>query len=172
MMRLQLKNGSFIKNYPVGVGGFSMEGEYLTPNLTSNFYLSKQYNIKNRRDKPYFKGEPFLRIMKYNGNSLLRTPFGLHISQGSKYKTNDVNRGFVSHGCIRMRAKDLREIYELSLNSQFDIPVRIQFNKFFSEAYHPYPLNNSYVKKETPEDDNYGLSIMEESPWPFKRPES
>jgi L,D-transpeptidase catalytic domain len=70
---------------------------------------------------PVFAGLPFIRL---EGAS--PAVYGLHGPIDSYTSTTGgrLRRGFVSHGCIRMEADDIVELYALGLGHR--IPVRIQ----------------------------------------------
>ncbi len=140
------QNGKTLKTYPVAVGGLSPnalseEFSLLTPRYEDanlNFSVSRKARTLPR----YFLGMPFLRITR--GHSL-RTGLGFHIRQNPQLK-----RGMESHGCIRMREKDLYELYQLLKNTKDGIiPLSIHF---FSEIPwdHPYPLTEDSYRTVSP----------------------
>lgn len=70
---------------------------------------------------PVFAGLPFIRL---EGPS--PTAYGIHgpIDQYTLPSGGRLKRGFVSHGCMRMEAADLLEVYARALGHK--VPVRIQ----------------------------------------------
>ncbi|MGK5088372.1 L,D-transpeptidase [Bdellovibrionota bacterium FG-2] len=141
------------KVYPLGVGSFD-EGvttgggptTLLTPRY-ANASLQRSTTIRARSDKEYFHGMPFIRVIDSKSK---QTPIGLHIVQHSSDAPGGRNfnymlRGFDSHGCMRLREKDLYEVYAILMNeSESLIPISISYHISDLEE-HPLPLlDNSY----------------------------
>ena len=167
--------GRTFKIYPVAVGGLdeavtSEELSITTPFYTEA-YLNEAVSQAVRWDPPYYKGMPFLRI---SHSTLDWTPIGFHIRQNPRLK-----RGFESHGCIRMREKDLYELYWL-LKSSPDGTMPLGLVHWSQVPWdHPYPLEDkSYMAiSHPPRRGEDGLLVMERgvlsSPprvlWPLRK---
>ncbi len=133
----------FEKVYPIGPGAIE-DGESLTPTSTGLpqgiFFAradvpAKVDNVSASRavwawnyscrfwgeGLPYFAGLPFIRL---EGTS--RAVYGFHgpIDKFTKPEGGELRRGFVSHGCIRMAADDIVELFALIQGHK--TPVRIQ----------------------------------------------
>ena len=151
--------GRAFKTYPVAVGGLDeaiISGRLsITTPFYKEAYLNEAVSQAVRWVPPYYKGMPFLRV---SHSTLDWTPIGFHIRQNPRLK-----RGFESHGCIRMREKDLYELYWL-LKSSPDgtMPLGLVLR---SEAPwdHPYPLEDkSYMTiSHPPRRGEDGLLVME-----------
>jgi hypothetical protein len=151
--------------YPLGVGGLDEithpgRPMILTPSF-SNGALEKRYVIAERNDPPYFKGKPFIRLSNSNGY----LPVGFHIQQNPVFV-----RGFDSHGCMRLREKDLTELFLIVTRTDLDETPLAVFKSLPDGLNHPYPLHTQYYKRiknfGTPEKplikrDEEGLIIME-----------
>jgi hypothetical protein len=113
----------FDKVYPVGVGVKGKNGKSVTPTSDSKdkeFFLTwpdisnKWYYIKKRFDPAYFGGFPFLRLNIENDKR--QHTYGFHgpITKDSHEKWV-LHRGYVSHGCMRMREQDVIELYDIAV---------------------------------------------------------
>jgi hypothetical protein len=88
---------------------------------------------------------PFLRISTSNANY---STVGIHIQQN--WPT--FIRGFDSHGCIRLREKDLMEVFNImSFGPQNSLALSIVY-LIEPTPEHPYPLSENSYKSVT----NYG----------------
>ncbi len=132
--------------FPIGVGSFD-EGvlnEGVTTLLTPRFEnaIIPKKSIITKRDMPrYFDGKPFIRIHDNKNGNDLRTEIGFHI-EINKY----FNRGFDSHGCMRLRENDLYLVHDLLLYGAKDnTPIRVKFH-LEDSTDHPAKLNNAYFK--------------------------
>lgn len=76
---------------------------------------------ETNEDLPYFAGLPFIRL---DGPPSLG--YGIHgpIDNYTTASGGALHRGFVSHGCIRMEAADLVEVYARIQGKR--VPVRVQ----------------------------------------------
>jgi hypothetical protein len=126
--------------YPVGVGGFNEiygddRVELLTPTFDSA-KLPTNFAVNARTVPDYFMGKPFLRIA-YSDDGY--TLYAFHaVPGGGKFI-----RGFESHGCMRLRDKDLYELLLLIRNSKdhaVNLTVKQSFLPDEAPADHPYPL--------------------------------
>lgn len=114
----------FHKVYPAGVGTRGRSGRSITP--TGDFATGSNpddswWYYKRRYVPEYFDGLPFLRITARNSSGA--NTYGLHGPI-----TRELQRSFVSHGCIRMRARDIVELFYLVLDHP-GTPVKIQTDK-------------------------------------------
>lgn len=160
------------KVYPLGVGGLdegvarSGGSRFLTPYFV-NGYLSKKISwltIAERWSPSYFAGRPFIRVSNSKGDP---TGIGFH------YKiTSQLKRGFVSHRCMRMRDKDLYEMFAILVNgSSTEVPVNV-LKAVDDNEDHPYAKIEGYNRvknfgtENNPETQRGkdGLLIMEWSP--------
>jgi hypothetical protein len=157
------------KLLPLGVGGvdsITVPGKVrlLTP-LIKNGAAQKKYVIAKRSNPPYYKGKPFIRISDERARP---TAIGFHIEQNPVFV-----RGFDSHGCMRLRDKDLRELYQIvSKGPEEQLSVNIDF--FVPEKnLHPYPEFTEYFKsvknygtttRPVVKRDDWNLVIMERIP--------
>jgi hypothetical protein len=156
-----------LKVYPLGVGAIDEnmtqrdQVRILTPTFQSAL-IEKRFVQSARTFPSYYRGRPFLALSVGQGG---KTIYGFHYSI-----TENLIRGFVSHGCMRMRDKDLYELYALVMSQKEDaVPVKISFHS--GENFEsPYPLNNkSYMRVKNfgtanqPQGDldREGLSILE-----------
>lgn len=128
--------------FPIGVGSFD-EGvlnEGVTSLITPRFnngFIPKSSIISKREMPRYFKGKPFIRI--HDGEK--RTEIGFHIEINDYF-----NRGFDSHGCMRLREEDLQAFHDLLMyGPKSQTPVVVKY-RLQDEADHPASLNNKYFK--------------------------
>ncbi len=156
--------------YPIAVGGIN---EGVLPNLKKLDILTPELRgaaLKKKRaefikDKPeYFLEKPFLRISTSRSDW---TKMGFHIRQNST-----LVRGFLSHGCMRMREKDLYELYTI-IRWQGPGAIPLEINYWLDDILdHPYPLENRFYSrvknfgtKENPEykrEEETDLIILEQ----------
>lgn len=130
--------------YPTGLGSFDDHTEFndvrlLTP-IYKNSFLDKRRAIFAREKPSYFEGKPFIRVTTKEDPSKGHTGIGFHIDQNK----GSLVRGFVSHGCLRLREMDLYMMYDIV---RFGTPQRISVNTRYriagDKANHPYPLKTS-----------------------------
>jgi hypothetical protein len=154
------------KIYPLGVGGIDAVTKpgkirIVTP-LFKDAGLQKRFVIAKRTEPSYYQGKPFLRITSKGG---LWTAIGFHIQQNKIFV-----RGFDSHGCMRLRNKDLRELFQIvTKGSLEEMPLQVGFS-VSEKNDHPYPQFTEYYKaiknfgtvlKPLIKRDEFGLVIME-----------
>lgn len=131
--------GSYDRVFPIGPGAIDGTGASKTPIGTFHtgsdttevkdsqfgyFYPCKIWwtDPDTHQQKPVFAGLPFIR--------LAGTPtggYGLHgpIDHFTDANGGSLRRGFVSHGCVRMQASDIVEVYgRIHLHAR--TPVTIQ----------------------------------------------
>ena len=132
--------------FPIGVGSFDEgvmnEGKFslLTPRFTDGYI--DQRTVISKREKPrYFKGLPFIRLLKGPNVDSDGTPIGFHIEINDTFV-----RGFDSHGCMRLREEDLMALHDLiMLGTQVQTPITIQYRPL-DNADHPAPKRNQTYK--------------------------
>ena len=93
-------------------------GSYWAWNYSCKYwYLDKDTNAYS----PVFAGLPFIRLDGPNP-----TAYGIHGPIDTFTQTNGgrLQRGYVSHGCIRMEAADVLELYALCRGKK--VPTRVQ----------------------------------------------
>lgn len=154
--------------YPIGVGG--VDPGVMSPGtriLTPEFHgakLEKRRVIAKRTMPAYYRGEPFMPITTGHGTE---TPIGFHITiiyddaDWKKLGPNYLVRGFDSHGCMRLRQKDLHELFDVVMESPGDsVPVDIDYYVYYRDAnmdrnesegqmkqVHPYPLRQDSYQR-------------------------
>lgn len=142
------------KVYPIAVGAFDFgitkqahgRTRLVTPIFTAP-NIQPAFIQSERCDPNYYECKPFIRIM--NG-ARGWTDIGFHIQQNPQ-----LERGFVSHGCMRMREKDLYEMNAIfKYNSQKTSSVNM---KMFlrSTIDHPYPMHNNWFHSV----ENFGTEL-------------
>lgn len=107
--------------YPAGVGTKNSRGVSITP--PGHFKTSANTNdswwyVARRTVPEYFAGLPFLRITARN--SVGANTYGLHGPI-----TDELIRGYVSHGCVRMAAQNIIDLFWIVRNHP-NTPVTIQ----------------------------------------------
>ncbi len=137
------------KVYPIGVGGVDFGATpmsrgrtmLLTP-LYRRATLDRSTALEAREEPAHFQGMPFLRISRRDGEW---TPIAFHVKQNPK-----LIRGFLSHGCLRMRERDLYELHALLMHGDAaSVPVDILLKSDRPEDAidHPYPLHDRSFKR-------------------------
>ena len=133
--------------FPIGVGGFDLKViDYNMPNLLTlrlkSGFISKRLSYARRTKPRYYKGKPFIRIVRSTDISKSKnvTAIGFHIRQN-----NNLVRGFDSHGCIRMRETDLAILFNILNKGDKDfLPLKMLY-RLDDEIDHPYPkLHKGY----------------------------
>lgn len=107
--------------YPAGVGQKNSRGISITP--TGHFQTGPDgadpwWYVPRRTVPEYFAGLPFLRITAKNSDGA--NTYALHGPI-----TETLIRGYVSHGCIRMRANDIIRVFWM-MKAFPNAPVTIQ----------------------------------------------
>lgn len=111
----------FSEVYPCGVGVLGSSGRSITP--TGTFATGPDtddswYYMPRRWYPAYFDGLPFLRLTILNSRG--QHTYGMHGPI-----TDELIRGYVSHGCIRMAADDIVRLFYL-VRDHASTPVTIQ----------------------------------------------
>lgn len=107
--------------YPAGVGVKSSNGRSITPvgHFTSGVDTTDTWWYVARRTNPeYFGGFPFLRLTAQNRNGA--NTYALHGPV-----TEVLQRGYVSHGCVRMASADIIDLFWM-VKPHASTPVTIQ----------------------------------------------
>ena len=158
--------------YPLGVGGIdpglvAPGGTHILTPMFQNATIQRKNVISARTEPKYYRGMPFLGIANSKG---VRTSVGFHITilsdeDWAKRGGSYLVRGFDSHGCMRLRSKDLTEFFTIVMNGASDaVPVNVSYfiynrdgvsggdrNRAYGLlwANHPYPLNEAYFQEVT-----------------------
>ncbi|MDQ3333696.1 MAG: L,D-transpeptidase [Myxococcota bacterium] len=111
----------FQQIYPAGVGVKNSDGRSITP--TGHFAAGDNtadswWYVARRTVPEYFAGFPFLRLTARN--SAGAATYGLHGPI-----TEQLIRGYVSHGCVRMRSEDIIRLFWMAKQHP-SMPVTIQ----------------------------------------------
>lgn len=172
------KTHNIIKVFPIGVGAFDVRTltgmdqfiGSMTEELKTNAMITTDFpegvygQIQESRNKPgYYRGRPFLGIMDEVGTSSTSPMKYKQIGYHYQIDDDKLKRGFISHGCIRVRDKDLYQKSILVFSGLFpNIPVKVvnsfsQDSELYSYAYidHPYTKINSGFKRIIYADKNY-----------------
>jgi hypothetical protein len=115
------RNTGFSEVYPTGVGEKDSHGESYTPAghfKTGPDNTDTWWYVARRTNPAYFGGLPFLRLTIENSQGSNTYAFHGPI-------TATLQRGFVSHGCMRMRANDIIRLFYIA-KAHPDMPVSIQ----------------------------------------------
>lgn len=165
---LEETNHGIYKIFPIGVGGFDiqtapgMDGGVASTTFTfpnAKMKSTQDYqtysNTRSRINPTYYKARPFLALYA-NGTNY--RGIGLHY----QIEDDGLTRGFVSHGCVRVRDKDLYQLdailndgplTEISANIVYDL-------QGYKHLDHPMPkLNHKYSLKvfsQVATDNNIG----------------
>lgn len=124
--------------YPTGPGALGSSGRSYTP---TGFFKTGEasgdgwYHIARRYAPDYFGGFPFLRLTIENSQG--QHTYGFHgpitytcPGGASSCDLEDrqwfLRREFVSHGCMRMEAEDIVEMY-WTIDGHTSVPVSIQY---------------------------------------------
>lgn len=126
--------GKPVDVFPVAVGALNLSGRSLTP--VCKGWLLKSNLIPKRTTPSYYKGKAFI----YIADSKKRfTPLGIHVTL---FKS--LHRGFISHGCIQMRNKDLNKLVKLIQNE--DVRFSVINQPEIDPIFYSYTRFNYHVK--------------------------
>lgn len=118
----------FHKVYPTGVGALGRSGRSFTPvgEFTTHPDADNTWFWYARRYRPaYFDGLPFMRITAQNSRG--NQTYGFHGPI-----TSTLQRGYVSHGCMRMQGPDIVELFTI-MRQHPGARVSIQAEKAYTE---------------------------------------
>jgi hypothetical protein len=154
----------FRRVVPLGVGAidavrFPGITTLMTP-TTEHGRLDKRHLWRAREKPKYYRGKPFINVrvpveIPENGKPVRyrTTIIGFHIWQNPAFR-----RGYLSHGCIRMRDADLDELLAVVEGVRGTLPIKIRI-KPIPKTWHPFPkLLNRYVAVK-----NYGTKEKPEA---------
>ncbi|MBI3542673.1 MAG: L,D-transpeptidase [Deltaproteobacteria bacterium] len=161
---LEDRSGRIRKIYPLAVGGFDegvSEGNRGKTVLVTPAYGNASVNantaIEHQNHPAYYMNLPFIPISR---RDRWVSPVAFHISidnpdgellrKARDPKTGRIVekarpsfRAFSSHGCMRLRRKDLLELYQIVMgNKSRAIAVDVAMTQPDSDD-HPFPLNDS-----------------------------
>jgi hypothetical protein len=135
------------KIFPIAVGAInrlSPSGRYssLTPIFEAahvNKRVARRGHLRERCDPHYFRCRPFIPITRDGATN--RTSIGFHIHQTTnRFPGAGLQRGFFSHGCMRMLERDLYEMYAIVRGQRLrNVDVRVT-SRVRGDYQHPYPL--------------------------------
>jgi hypothetical protein len=111
---------------------------------------------------PGIRGEAWIALKQIR-DGLSRKPEALLETLSAKGLIEDENRlvrGRISNGCIRLRARDIRELYGTLADLPLGAPVTISFASDPDGSFHPFPWENTRFTIATAEKDEEGLTIM------------
>lgn len=152
--------------FPLGVGGLDegvlYHGETLLTPQFHKAWLDRRHVNPARTSPAYYRGKPFMPITNAAGTV---TPFAFHITilsdqDWKKQGGNYLVRGFESHGCMRLRQKDLMQFFTIvEKGADARLPVNVDYFVWNRNEWgdrdqsqgqvkeiHPYPLENSYMR--------------------------
>ncbi len=139
----------FRRVFPLGCGGIDNGVRYpgivssMTP-TTDDGLLEKDHAWRELGSPWYFRKKPYLPISlgrtftRKDGStwkSYIESKIAFHIWQDKGFE-----RGFFSHGCMRMRTDDLAELAAYVFGARAPIPVKL-LNDPLGDARHPYPMD-------------------------------
>ncbi len=144
--------------FPIGDGGLDLGimglGDRILTPLFQNAVLQRATVQKARTFPAYYRGEPYMPITSQHG-IVTGVAFHITILEDADWKSlgpNYLIRGFDSHGCMRLRLKDLREFFTIVEQGGSDaLPVNVDYfvwekdqtgTRTWNPANisHPYPL--------------------------------
>lgn len=133
--------------YPIGGSAFDKgvlprsygKTIFASPAFSGN--LSRAHAIESRKEPHYYQGKPFLSILPTSGAGTL---FGFHTTPfdylDKTKDTDELARGFVSAGCLRLKDDDLSELYQIvAFGGLSQVPVQIKYSTSWTNQ-HPYPI--------------------------------
>lgn len=138
--------------YPIGGSAFDTgilprsKGKTIFASPAFVGSMPKSVAIESRKSPAYYAGKPFLRIVPNNSKESL---YGFHTTPFDyldKHKpAENLARGYVSAGCLRLKDDDLSELYQIvAYGAASAVPVEIKYSTDWQEQ-HPYPIiSNGY----------------------------
>ncbi len=148
-LRLTDEAGDYDRVFPIGVGAME-NGESLTPTSTQfasgTFYTRTDepptvdgpttsqarwgwnhscrmwWTDEDGRRVPVFAGLPFIRLAGHPHSAA----YGIHgpIDDFSMPNGGNLRRGYVSHGCVRMSAEGIKEVYARLQGKQAEVVIQ------------------------------------------------
>ncbi len=140
--------------YPAGVGVKNSNGRSITP--TGHFASGSDktdtwWYVARRTNPEYFGGFPFLRLTAEN--SAGANTYALHGPI-----TEKLIRGYVSHGCVRMAAQNIIDLFTM-VKTHPDTPVTIQREVELDADGAKVDVGKTPVLWDVGEDIAYGRSV-------------
>jgi hypothetical protein len=137
----------FRRVYPIGGGGIDRGVRVagvltsMTP-TTEDGRLEKTWAWRELRSPWYFRGRPYLPVSIARGidpahKYYVESMVAFHIWQDKGFE-----RGYFSHGCMRMRDADLDELAAFVFGAARPIPTTLRIGPM-PDARHPYPLERT-----------------------------
>jgi hypothetical protein len=132
--------------FPIGVGSFDegVMNEKTVSLVTPRFkhgVIDQRAVISQRSTPRYFRGLPFIRVLKGPDIATDSTAIGFHIEINDSFV-----RGFDSHGCMRLREADLMAFHDLIMEgSVLQTPITIEY-RTQDQADHPAKKRNKIYK--------------------------
>jgi len=153
------RHTGFSEVYPTGVGVLNSNGRSVTP--TGHFATGPDsadawWYIARRVTPAHFGGYPFLRLTTQNSQGY--NTYGLHGPI-----TSELIRGFVSHGCMRMKGPDVVRLFYL-VRYHPDTPVTIQRESERDAAGNVVDLDTTVTLWPVGADIEYGASVGDAPP--------
>jgi hypothetical protein len=146
---LRAPSVGLFKIYPLGVGmidpGVTVASRGRTLVVTPTLRNARLYNryMESARHDGHFRGLPFMPI-RTSEDGILNVAFHGNTGSGG---VRSVERGFVSNGCMRMRRKDVIELFDLLKHSSRDHFFRVNILPRLEEnVFHPFPMLNAHYQ--------------------------
>lgn len=139
----------FRRVYPIGGGGIDRGVRFpglvssMTP-TTEDGLLEKRFAWRKLHSPWYFRDKPYLPVSL--GRTLTRRDGTTYKVYGESkvafhiWQDKGFERGYFSHGCIRMRTEDLDELAAFVFGARTPIPIVLRLDPI-ADAFHPYPLD-------------------------------
>lgn len=107
-------------------------------------------NTRSRIHPHYYNGRPFIGIRDVNAGALANNDLGYKaIGMHYQIDADGLKRGFVSHGCIRVRDNDLYQL-DAILNEGFHDALKLKLTNNFDDTFYDQfepmmpKMNSSY----------------------------
>ncbi len=166
-LTLELKDETtgFYKVYPVGPG--AIDTDEASPTFGESFSYAPILEKKSNHFKitpntiqpcktwlasanaPVFAGLPFL---SFHGNYAIHGPIDNFRAENG----GSLRRGFVSHGCFRMEAADILEVYAL-IKGVAEVPVSLYREPQINEKGQRVDIEEKWIGSECQQDSDCGF---------------
>ena len=129
---------------PLAAGGVntlesSGMAQWMTQEIPmAELHKTDAYAFRKRCEPDYFKCLPFIPIRVAGADQ--RTDLGFHAFPGNEFK-----RGYLSHGCLRLRVRDLLEVYAIVMQSASSATGLKLLHSPYRREMHPYPVFVDHV---------------------------
>lgn len=144
----------FSRVYPTGLGALSSSGTSYTPTghfATSPDTSDRWWYVATRWEPAYFEGYPFVRLTAENSRGF--NTYGFHGPI-----TDPLQRGYVSHGCMRMEKPDIVELFVL-VREHASTPVTIQQEVELDAAGNEVDIDTEVTLWAPGEEIQFGASV-------------